>query len=517
MAKKLCNTCNTNTCPPGPKGPKGDKGDKGDTGAPGLAGVAGVAGSKGDKGDTGSNGTTGLSAYQVWIANGNVGTVQDFLDSLSGSTGTTATVTVLNTTTLPAGNLATVTLDGTSTPTNTVLNFGIPEGDIGLTGLQGGIGKTGNPGSNSLIYYTDTVNPNPADGNFKLNNTSFALATEIKINRTSKLGYSGADASSGNALNWLSVIALNSIIQIYSVSDNTQFGIYKVTGLAAGINCTIYTVTVVASNGSCNIVNENYTISYSAAGSTGATGSAGSTGAQGPIGPTGATGAIGPQGSMGLQGPVGPQGTQGPQGVTGPIGPQGPIGPSVDPGLVFPTGMVMPFAGGDMSCVPGGWLICDGTAVSRVTYSDLFACVGETYGPGDASTTFNLPDLQASIPVGVTPSLGVVGDIGGTNNQTLVAANLPQHTHGAGTLQPLANGSTDINAAWDAAYAGTDSSNGDNRSIGGQPDWSGQVTGGMQWPLTISGATDSGTGLTNPATAFNNMQKYVLMKYLIKS
>ena len=220
---------------------------------------------------------------------------------------------------------------------------------------------------------------------------------------------------------------------------------------------------------------------------------------------------------MGIQGPIGPQGIQGPQGVTGPTGPQGPTGPSVDPGLVFPTGMVMPFAGGDMSCVPGGWLICNGTAVSRTTYSDLYACIGETYGPGDATTTFNLPDLQASIPVGVSPSLGVVGDTGGQNTTTLTSANLPQHTHGTGTLQPLANGSTDINTSWDAAYAGVDGSNGDNRSIGGQPDWSGTVTGGMQWPLTISGATDSGTGLTNPATSINNMQQYVLMKYLIKS
>jgi microcystin-dependent protein len=49
---------------------------------------------------------------------------------------------------------------------------------------------------------------------------------------------------------------------------------------------------------------------------------------------------------------------------------------------------------------PSKWLICNGDAVSRTTYSNLFAVIGETYGAGDGTTTFNLPDLRARVPVG---------------------------------------------------------------------------------------------------------------------
>jgi len=56
-----------------------------------------------------------------------------------------------------------------------------------------------------------------------------------------------------------------------------------------------------------------------------------------------------------------------------------------------PSGSVTAFAG---SSVPAGWLECDGSAVSRTTYAALFAAVGTTYGAGDGSTTFNLPQLR---------------------------------------------------------------------------------------------------------------------------
>ena len=58
---------------------------------------------------------------------------------------------------------------------------------------------------------------------------------------------------------------------------------------------------------------------------------------------------------------------------------------------LIPTGMVAPFA---MSTAPTGWLECDGSAVSRTTYADLFTALGTTHGVGDGSTTFNVPDLR---------------------------------------------------------------------------------------------------------------------------
>lgn len=58
---------------------------------------------------------------------------------------------------------------------------------------------------------------------------------------------------------------------------------------------------------------------------------------------------------------------------------------------LVPSGTVFHFAG---SAAPTGWLICDGSAVSRTTYATLFTAIGTTYGSGDGSTTFNLPDCR---------------------------------------------------------------------------------------------------------------------------
>lgn len=58
---------------------------------------------------------------------------------------------------------------------------------------------------------------------------------------------------------------------------------------------------------------------------------------------------------------------------------------------ILPTGTIIPFAGSD---IPSGYLPCNGSAISRTTYADLFAVIGTTYGDGDGSTTFNLPNLN---------------------------------------------------------------------------------------------------------------------------
>jgi len=58
-----------------------------------------------------------------------------------------------------------------------------------------------------------------------------------------------------------------------------------------------------------------------------------------------------------------------------------------------PAGMIASFG---MSSAPTGWLVCDGSAVSRSTYSDLHTAIGTTWGSGDGNTTFNLPDLEGA-------------------------------------------------------------------------------------------------------------------------
>ena len=70
-------------------------------------------------------------------------------------------------------------------------------------------------------------------------------------------------------------------------------------------------------------------------------------------------------------------------------------------GGVIPTGMVMPFAGYN---APNGFLLCNGQAISRATYANLFSVIGTKYGTGDGSTTFNLPDLVGRFIEGGTES-----------------------------------------------------------------------------------------------------------------
>ncbi len=64
---------------------------------------------------------------------------------------------------------------------------------------------------------------------------------------------------------------------------------------------------------------------------------------------------------------------------------------------LVPTGAILPYGG---SAAPSNFLLCDGTAVSRTTYLTLFGIIGTTYGIGDNSTTFNLPNLKNRVPIG---------------------------------------------------------------------------------------------------------------------
>jgi microcystin-dependent protein len=86
--------------------------------------------------------------------------------------------------------------------------------------------------------------------------------------------------------------------------------------------------------------------------------------------------------------------------------------------ILVPVGCVQAYAG---NTLPNGWLLCDGSAVSRTDYADLYAVVGDTYGNGDGSTTFNLPDLvdkfvEGSATAGTEHSAGlpnITGDFSG--------------------------------------------------------------------------------------------------------
>lgn len=108
-----------------------------------------------------------------------------------------------------------------------------------------------------------------------------------------------------------------------------------------------------------------------------------------------------------------------------------------------PVGSVIATA---RSSAPAGWLVCDGSAVSRTTYSALFAAIGTTYGAGDESTTFNLPDLRGRSITGLgthsdVAALGASDSIGVSSRTPTHAHNVPAHSHGKGDLQITASGS----------------------------------------------------------------------------
>lgn len=93
---------------------------------------------------------------------------------------------------------------------------------------------------------------------------------------------------------------------------------------------------------------------------------------------------------------------------------------------VMPVGCVIPFAG---AAAPTGWLLCQGQAVSRTTYAQLFSVIGTTYGSGDGSTTFNLPDMRGRVAVGSDANWGC-GAKRGESTHTQLLTEMAEHYHG---------------------------------------------------------------------------------------
>lgn len=94
-----------------------------------------------------------------------------------------------------------------------------------------------------------------------------------------------------------------------------------------------------------------------------------------------------------------------------------------------PTGAILAWT---TSVAPDGYALCDGSAVSRVTYKALFDIIGVTYGAGDGTLTFNLPDLRGRFPLGKATS-GTGSALAGTGGSI-------DHTHSGGTTGATAPG-----------------------------------------------------------------------------
>jgi len=165
----------------------------------------------------------------------------------------------------------------------------------------------------------------------------------------------------------------------------------------------------------------------------------------------------------------------------------------------IPTATIIPWSS---SSVPSGYLECNGQAVSRSTYSALFAIVGTTYGAGDGSSTFNVPDLQdrcvvsksnnkALASTGGAETVTKTGNVGGsTANATLSTPQLASHSHsGGGNTSPPGSYTPNTPAFYHPAVKGNkntgNSGSGGGHSHNMSANFSGDATSVLQPYLTI--------------------------------
>lgn len=180
-----------------------------------------------------------------------------------------------------------------------------------------------------------------------------------------------------------------------------------------------------------------------------------------------------------------------------------------------PAGVIFDFAGPEAN-VPPGYLPCYGQAVSRTTYAGLFAAIGTTYGAGDGSTTFNLPDARGRAVAGkddmggaaanrLTASGGVTGStlgaVGGAETHTLTVAQMPQHSHAV----------TDPGHSHAASFRLGTAAGGLSYAYGGTTDNASQA-------VTVNGNTtgisiqNNGSGQAHP-----NVQPTLVLNKIIKT
>lgn len=157
-------------------------------------------------------------------------------------------------------------------------------------------------------------------------------------------------------------------------------------------------------------------------------------------------------------------------------------------------GEILAFAG---SSVPEGYLLCDGSAVSRTTYADLFAVIGTLFGTGDGSTTFNLPNCKGRMMVGYNSGdsdFNAVGKTGGAKTINIAHSHTQtDHTH---SISGTTGSSGSI-----GAYGGTDSTASANHT--------------HTFSFTSGGASNLGMN-SQLSTTQSILNPYITMNFVIR-
>jgi len=185
---------------------------------------------------------------------------------------------------------------------------------------------------------------------------------------------------------------------------------------------------------------------------------------------------------------------------------------------------------------PVGYVLCDGTAISRTTYADLFAVISTTYGAGDSSTTFNVPNLQGKTPQGYDGNTYNLAATGGANTVTVAVTNNQAATNTVTNNQSVtvtgAIDTTSLTTAQIASHSHTYQKHavgGTLRSATGNPNRFGDSTSGAAGSGTghthshtlsgtMAGTVAVTTALTGAVTASgtNAFSPYVVVNYIIK-